>query len=99
MIIVCGEALFDVFNDGELPSTGAGGYALSARVGGSPFNLAIGLARLGARPMFFGGLSADMFGRKLAATLTREGVDLGAAPRPAASTALVTIDVDDAGVP
>ena len=98
MIIVCGEALFDVFNDGELAGAGPG-FALSARVGGSPFNLAVGLARLGARPMFFGGLSADMFGRKLAATLGGEGVDLGAAPPPAASTALVTIDLNAAGVP
>ncbi|CAN7353708.1 carbohydrate kinase [Pseudoduganella sp. LjRoot289] len=95
MIIVCGEALFDVFNDGDTPS----GYALSARVGGSPFNLAIGLARLGVRPMFFGGLSTDMFGRKLAATLEGEGVDLCCAPRPAAATALVTVDVGEGGVP
>lgn len=95
MIVVCGEALFDVFNDGD---TGDG-YALSARVGGSPFNLAIGLARLDVPPMFFGGLSNDMFGRKLAATLEGEGVDLSCAPRPAAATALVTVDVDAAGVP
>ena len=95
MIIVCGEALFDVFNEAD----SAGGFTLSARVGGSPFNLAIGLARLGARPMFFGGLSHDMFGRKLAASLEREGVDLSAAPRPAASTALVTIELDSKGVP
>ena len=95
MIIVCGEALFDVFNEGD----NAHGYALSARVGGSPFNLAIGLARLGAAPLFFGGLSTDMFGRKLAATLIAEGVDLRAAPRPAASTALVTVDVDAHGAP
>jgi fructokinase len=68
-------------------------------VGGSPFNLAIGLARLGARPTFFGGLSDDMFGRKLTSTLMLEGVDVSAAPRPVASTALVTIDVDNQGVP
>jgi fructokinase len=95
MIIVCGEALFDVFSDGDTAS----GFALSARVGGSPFNLAIGLARLGQRPMFFGGLSADMFGRKLAETLAREGVDTSRSPRPDAATALVTIDVDANGVP
>lgn len=95
MIIVCGEALFDVFCDGDMP----GGYSLSARVGGSPFNVAIGLARLGVRPMYFGGLSADMFGRKLAATLEQEGVDLSCAPRPGAPTALVTVDVDAGGVP
>ncbi|USX12153.1 carbohydrate kinase [Oxalobacteraceae bacterium OTU3CAMAD1] len=95
MIIVCGEALFDVFSDGDTDT----GFALSARVGGSPFNLAIGLARLGRRPMFFGGLSADLFGRKLADTLAREGVDTSCAPRPEAATALVTIDVDANGVP
>lgn len=95
MIIVCGEALFDVFSDGDT----ATGFALSARVGGSPFNLAIGLARLGQRPMFFGGLSADLFGRKLADTLAREGVDISCSPRPDAATALVTIDVDADGVP
>jgi fructokinase len=95
MIVVCGEALFDMFCEGET----AGAYALSARIGGSPFNLAIGLARLGARPLFFGGLSTDMFGRKLAAALEREGVDLAAAPRTTAPTALVCVDVDAGGVP
>ncbi|GJI88909.1 MULTISPECIES: carbohydrate kinase family protein [Duganella] len=95
MIIVCGEALFDVFSDGDT----ATGFALSARIGGSPFNLAVGLARLDARPLFFGGLSSDQFGRKLAATLTREGVDIGAAPRPAAPTALVMVELDREGVP
>ena len=98
MIVVCGEALFDVFIEGEVDAGGAG-YALSSHVGGSPFNLAIGLARLGARPMFFGGLSVDRFGCKLAGTLTHEGVNLDAAPRLAASTALVIVDVNGAGVP
>jgi fructokinase len=95
MIVVCGEALFDVFCDGDT----AAGYALSARIGGSPFNLAVGLARLGMPPMFFGGLSGDMFGRKLASALEGEGVDISAAPRPIAPTALVTVDVDAGGVP
>ncbi|MYM86777.1 carbohydrate kinase [Rugamonas sp. FT82W] len=95
MIVVCGEALFDVFCDGDT----AAGYALSARIGGSPFNLAVGLARLGMSPMFFGGLSGDMFGRKLASALEIEGVDIAAAPRPPAPTALVTVDVDAGGVP
>ena len=95
MIVVCGEALFDVFATGEV----AAGLDLSARQGGSPFNLATGLARLGGSAMFFGGLSSDVFGRKLHAALAAEGVDLSAAPRPAAPTALVLVSVDDAGVP
>jgi fructokinase len=95
MIVVCGEALFDVFPQRDT----AAGIDLTARIGGSPFNLAIGLARLGSRAMFFGGLSNDLFGRRLHAALLAEGVDLSAAPRPETPTALVLVDVDDAGVP
>ncbi|NIA52994.1 carbohydrate kinase [Massilia sp. TW-1] len=95
MIVVCGEALFDVFAAGER----AASVDLSACQGGSPFNLATGLARLGGKASFFGGLSRDMFGRRLHAALAAEGVDLAAAPRPDAPTALVMVGVDDRGVP
>ncbi|MCS0583945.1 carbohydrate kinase [Massilia pinisoli] len=95
MIVVCGEALFDVFAAGER----AASVDLSACQGGSPFNLATGLARLGGKASFFGGLSRDMFGRRLHAALAAEGVDLAAAPRPDAPTALVLVGVDDRGVP
>ena len=94
MIVVCGEALFDVFATQEV----AVGIDLSARQGGSPFNLATGLARLGGKASFFGGLAHDMFGRKLYAALAAEGVDLSAAPRPDAPTALVMVSVDEKGV-
>lgn len=43
MFLVCGEALMDVFAAGET----ATGMTLDARVGGSPFNVAVGLARMG----------------------------------------------------
>jgi fructokinase len=95
MIVVCGEALFDVFATQEKTAS----VDLSACQGGSPFNLATGVARLGGSASFFGGLSRDMFGRKLHAALAAEGVDLAAAPRPDAPTALVMVSVDDRGVP
>jgi len=95
MIVVCGEALFDVFAAGER----AGAVDLSACQGGSPFNLATGVARLGGTASFFGGLSRDLFGLRLHAALAAEGVDLAAAPRPDAPTALVMVGVDDRGVP
>ena len=95
MIVVCGEALFDVFATQERPAA----VELSAYQGGSPFNLAIGVARLGGRASFFGGLSRDMFGRRLYAALEAEGVGLAAAPRPDAPTALVMVSVNDSGVP
>jgi len=95
MIVVCGEALFDVF-PGQAT---AAGFGLSACIGGSPFNLAVGLARLGAPAMFFGGLSHDLFGRRLHHALASERVDLSAAPRPAAGTALMMVSVGADGAP
>jgi fructokinase len=95
MIVVCGEALFDVFPQQQT----ATGIELSARNGGSPFNLAIGLARLGERPIFFGGLSRDVFGRRLEQALASEGVSLTAAPRSDAPSPLVVVSVDDLGHP
>jgi fructokinase len=72
MILVCGEALIDLFVDAPMNK------AMPARAvaGGSPFNVAIGLARLGVRSAFLGGLSRDRFGAFLADTLVREGVDV-----------------------
>lgn len=71
-ILVCGEALIDLFvgapEGTEMPAR--------AVAGGSPFNVAIGLARLGRAPAFFGGISRDRFGTLLADVLEREGVDM-----------------------
>jgi fructokinase len=71
MILVCGEALIDLFVG--LPE----GTEMPARAvaGGSPFNVAIGLARLGISSAFLGGVSRDRFGMLLADVLEREGVD------------------------
>jgi fructokinase len=71
MILVCGEALIDLFVDA--PANNA--MLARAVAGGSPFNVAIGLARLGVRSAFLGGISRDRFGAFLADTLVREGVD------------------------
>jgi fructokinase len=71
MILVCGEALIDLFvstpEGAEVPAR--------AVAGGSPFNVAIGLARLGVPTAFLGGISRDSFGAFLADRLAREGVD------------------------
>ena len=46
MFVVCGEALMDVYTGAQTPT----GLSLDARIGGSPLNVAQGLARLG-RPV------------------------------------------------
>ena len=70
MIVSCGEALIDF-----VPVLIAGGPAYRPLPGGSPFNVAIGLGRLGAPTGFFSRLSTDFFGDLLAETLARNGVD------------------------
>ena len=69
MFVVCGEALWDLFG-----SEGSQGLTFDARIGGSPFNVAIGLARLGQSAALFTGLSKDFLGNRLASALETEGV-------------------------
>jgi len=95
MILVCGEALIDLF----MTSDGPSGPILKAAVGGSPFNLAIGLARLETPTAFFGGLSVDYFGTLLTDTLQKEGVDTSVLKRNTRPTPLVLVSPDTQGHP
>lgn len=96
MYVVCGEALFDVFTGDERRD---GGLTLDARAGGSPFNVAIGLARLGAPVGFLGGLSRDYLGERLAARLAAEGVDTHYLVRSVRPTTLSLIGKTAEGTP
>lgn len=73
MFLVCGEALFDFFSqpDGQGKASSLGFQAIA---GGSPFNVAVGLRRLGVDAGFFAGLSTDYLGRRLRSVLVAEGV-------------------------
>ena len=75
----------------------SGRMGFQARAGGSPANVAVGLARLGARVEFAGKVSADFFGRYLVHHLEKEGVGTRFLSRsPAHSTlAFVAFDQDD----
>jgi len=95
MILVCGEALIDLFTASDAPP----GQTLNVAVGGSPFNLAVGLARLAQPAAFFGGLSVDYFGTLLADTLRNEGVDISFLERSARPTPLVLVTPDAQGHP
>jgi fructokinase len=60
-----------------LPREGADGAAVfQPFVGGSVFNVAIALGRLGVPTGFFGGLSTDFFGATLREALEKSGVDV-----------------------
>ena len=95
MFVVAGEALMDVFTGATTPT----GIALDARIGGSPLNVAFGLARMGQRVAFLGGLSNGELGNRLLDALRAEGVSLDAVHRSAAPTTLSLVGVDAKGVP
>jgi fructokinase len=95
VIVVCGEALMDVFAAGET----ATGLMLDARVGGSPFNVAVGLARLAQPVTFLSAVSTGFLGDRLMSALHAEGVNTTAVARPAAPTTLSLVGLDAKGVP
>lgn len=96
MFLVCGEALYDVFIGEE---SGDGRLALSGVVGGSPLNVAIGLARLGHAAGFLAGLSTDALGESLARHLAREGVSTRYLRRKPAPTTLSLVGLGANGAP
>ena len=93
MILVAGEALFDLF----VAADDGSGFTFNARPGGSPFNVAIGLARLGQSTAFLGGLSVDFLGGRLTRLLAAEGVDeFHPAPAPAHDLSVVGLNSEGA---
>jgi fructokinase len=95
VILVCGEALMDVFAAGETPT----GLMLDARVGGSPFNVAVGMARLAQPVAFLSAVSTGFLGDSLMAALHAEGVNTAAVARTDALTTLSLVGLDAQGVP
>ena len=85
-----GEALVDLVPDGP-----SGEYR--AIPGGSPFNVAVGLARLGNRTSLMARFADDRHGRLLRSTAAAEGIDLSAAPRAAERSSVATASVHDGG--
>ncbi|WP_395701384.1 carbohydrate kinase [Aquabacterium sp.] len=95
MFIVCGEALFDVFATGDTPT----GIVFDGRIGGSPFNVALGLARLAQPVAFLGGIGWGFAGERLMRALADERIGTACVARLDAPTTLSLVGVDAAGVP
>lgn len=95
MFVVCGEALYDLFAE----EAGDGAFRFDARPGGSPMNVAIGLARLGCAVAFAGGVSRDFLGEALIALLAREGVSTAPCQRLDAPTTLSLVGRTACGQP
>ncbi len=98
MFVVCGEALFDVFVENN-PALDSNTLELSARVGGSPFNVAVGLARLGRKSSLLTGVSTDFFGDRLTAVLEKEKVSTSFLAKKSGPTTLGFVEKGDDGQP
>jgi fructokinase len=91
MILCCGEALIDMLP--RQTKDGTAGFAPHA--GGSVFNTAIALGRLGAPVQFFSGLSSDLFGAILQRELAASGVDSSPAAVSDRPTTLAFVTLTD----
>ncbi|QAY86335.1 carbohydrate kinase family protein [Pseudomonas arsenicoxydans] len=98
MYLVCGEALFDFFSENDASGL-ASKVNFKAIAGGSPFNVAVGLRRLGVESALFAGLSTDYLGRRLQQVLQDEGVRPDYLVDFAAPTTLAMVAVGANGSP
>jgi len=87
MLTVIGEGLVDVVQRSS---------GIEAHVGGSPLNVAVGLARLGHPVQFIGRYGRDTYGESVAAHLKASSVMLPQAP-DGLPTSVATALVDDDG--
>jgi fructokinase len=72
VFISCGDALVDLFSQ---PASSPGDVSLAGHVGGSPLNVALGLARLGNQSAFFCKNSTDFIGQRILQYLQSNNVD------------------------
>lgn len=86
MIVVGGENLIDLVQSSELPE-------FKAIPGGSQYNCALAMGRLGLRPRYITPISSDKMGDLLVRTLSQGGVEVASSrPNLPSSIAIVSLD-------
>jgi fructokinase len=89
MIVVGGEALVDLVLDPD--------GAVTAKLGGGPFNAARAIGRLQSDVAFLGALSRDRFGKLLLDQLVRDDVDDSLVEFTDLPTTLASAELDEQG--
>ena len=92
VVAVAGEALVDL-----VPAP-VGGY-FEIAPGGSPANVALGLARLGVPARLLARIADDILGKRIRAHLTPHGVQLDHAVAATEQTSLAMVSLDETGRP
>ncbi len=78
MLLGCGDSLFDMFiGEANLSGNGSDDTRISVEgvVGGSPMNVALGMARFGHGSRYLTKLSNDPFGQRIARFLDNNNID------------------------
>jgi fructokinase len=87
-VLVLGEALVDliVTEDAAVP-----------HIGGGPLNTARALARLGIPTAFVGGVSTDVFGKRITSAMVADGVRIDTVVQTEAPTTMALVELNAAG--
>lgn len=96
MFVVSGESLVDLVSKPQAPGAP---LEMSAHAGGSPYNCAIALARLGNQTGFLCPISTDTFGDLLLEPLEKAGVSQLVAERSSCNTTLAVVTRNARGLP
>jgi fructokinase len=94
MVYVIGEALIDLVLDAD-GAARDGSRNYTAHPGGSPYNVAIGLARLGQPSRLLARLAQDAFGRQLRSHAVANGVDVSSAVNASEPSTLAVVGLDE----
>lgn len=98
MFLSCGDALFDLFTLPENPEgSGPTAVTVSGNVGGSPMNVAVGLARLGHQSGYFTKLSSDVFGQRMRKFLSLNELDTSLCIDTDLNTTLAIVETNEDG--
>ena len=87
-VVVLGEALVDLIVTEE---------SAVPHIGGGPLNTARALARLGVPTAFVGGVSTDVFGKRIRAAMVADGVRIDTVVGTEAPTTMALVELDAAG--
>ena len=87
-VLVLGEALVDLIVTEE---------AAVPHIGGGPLNTARALARLGVPTAFVGGVSTDVFGKRITAAMVADGVRIDTVIKTEAPTTMALVELNAAG--
>jgi fructokinase len=93
-VVVIGEALVDLVES----NCADGDQVYKPRYGGSPLNVAVGVARLGAPVVLSTALGNDSFGQRLRSFLVEEGVRVQSSPDSTIGTCLAVGTRRDGGI-